>query len=111
MSFAAFLPITLAPVLMVLLIRYRIHPESTNPVNRLMIARYAPAVRVVLRFKMTKMALAITVLSVTVPVFCAWGRSSCCLSTRVWSLIRRQRRLGFTDRPRWRRLVFCRSQR
>ena len=38
MFFAAFLSITLAPVLMVLLIRGRVRPETRNPMNRLLIA-------------------------------------------------------------------------
>ena len=45
MFFAALLSITLAPVLMVLLIRGRIRPEAANPVNRLLIAMYAPVVQ------------------------------------------------------------------
>jgi Cu(I)/Ag(I) efflux system membrane protein CusA/SilA len=69
MFFAAFLSITLAPVLMVLLIRGNIRPEHRNPVNRLLIALYAPVVRNVLRFRKTTIALAIVALIVTVPVF------------------------------------------
>src|SRR5947199_2486961 len=38
MFFASFLSITLAPVLMVLLIRGRIYCEAANPINRLLIA-------------------------------------------------------------------------
>ncbi|MGE5302710.1 MAG: efflux RND transporter permease subunit [Alphaproteobacteria bacterium] len=69
MFFASFLSITLAPVLMVLLIRGRIQPESRNPVNRLLIALYTPVVRGVLRFRKTTIALAVIALIVTVPVF------------------------------------------
>jgi Cu(I)/Ag(I) efflux system membrane protein CusA/SilA len=70
---AALLSITLAPVLMVLLIRGRIQPEAKNPINRLLIAIYAPVVRTVLRFKKTTLALAITGLIVTVPVYLRLG--------------------------------------
>ena len=73
MFFAAFLSITLAPVLMVLLIRGRIRPESRNPINRLLIALYAPVVRGVLRFRKTTIALAILALILTVPAFVRLG--------------------------------------
>jgi len=73
MFFASFLSITLAPVLMALLIRGRIHPESKNPVNRFLIALYLPVVRLVLRFKKTTVALAIAALILTFPVFARLG--------------------------------------
>ena len=73
MFFAAFLSITLAPVLMVLLIRGRIRPETRNPINRLLIAVYTPVVRGVLRFRKTTIALAIVALILTVPVFTRLG--------------------------------------
>ena len=73
MFFAAFLSITLAPVLMVLLIRGRIRPETQNPINRLLIALYAPVVRGVLRFRKTTIALAILALVLTFPAFARLG--------------------------------------
>jgi Cu(I)/Ag(I) efflux system membrane protein CusA/SilA len=73
MFFAAFLSITLAPVLMVLLVRGRIRPETRNPVNRLLIALYMPVVRGVLRFRKTTIALAIVALILTVPAFLRLG--------------------------------------
>ena len=73
MFFAAFLSITLAPVLMVLLIRGRIRPESRNPVNRLLIALYTPVVRSVLRFRKTTIALALLALILTIPAFARLG--------------------------------------
>ena len=73
MFFAAFLSITLAPVLMVLLIRGHIRPEARNPVNRLLIALYAPVVRGVLRFRKTTIALAVVALILTVPAFARLG--------------------------------------
>ncbi len=69
MFFAALLSITLAPVLMILLIRGRIQPEARNPVNRLLIALYAPVVRAVLRFRKTTIALAIVALIGTYPAY------------------------------------------
>jgi Cu(I)/Ag(I) efflux system membrane protein CusA/SilA len=73
MFFAAFLSITLAPVLMVLLIRGRIRSETANPVNRLLIALYAPVVRTVLRFQKTTIALAVIALFLTIPAFTRLG--------------------------------------
>ena len=73
MFFASFLSITLAPVLMVLLIRGRIHSEARNPVSRVLIALYHPIVRAVLRFKKTTIALAVLMLLVTVPAFTRLG--------------------------------------
>jgi Cu(I)/Ag(I) efflux system membrane protein CusA/SilA len=73
MFFASCLSITLAPVLMVWLVRGRIQPEAKNPVNRLLIALYTPVVRGVLRFRKTTIALAVIALIVTVPVFMRLG--------------------------------------
>jgi Cu(I)/Ag(I) efflux system membrane protein CusA/SilA len=73
MFFAAFLSITLAPVLMVLLIRGRIHSEATNPVSRLLIALYHPIVRAVLHFKKITIALAVLMLLITIPAFTRLG--------------------------------------
>jgi Cu(I)/Ag(I) efflux system membrane protein CusA/SilA len=73
MFFAAFLSITLAPVLMVLLIRGRIRPETENPINRLLIALYTPVVRTVLRFRKTTIALAIVALILTIPAYARLG--------------------------------------
>ena len=69
MFFASFLSITLAPVLMVLLIRGRIHSEAKNPVSRFLIMLYQPVVRTVLRFKKTTIALAALALLLTIPAF------------------------------------------
>ncbi len=51
MFFAALLAITLAPVLMTLLIRGKIAPETKNPLNRFLISIYEPALNFVLRFR------------------------------------------------------------
>lgn len=69
MFFASFLSITLAPVLMVLLIRGKIHPEGKNPVSRFLIALYHPIVRTVLRFRKITVFVALLLLLVTIPVF------------------------------------------
>ncbi len=69
MFFAAFLSVTLAPVLMVLLIRGKIHEEAKNPVSRVLIALYHPIVRAVLRFRKTTIVIAALLLLITVPIF------------------------------------------
>ena len=73
MFFASFLSITLAPVLMLLLIRGRIRPEAMNPVNRFLIAFYMPVIHWVLRFRKTTIALALLALILTVPAFMRLG--------------------------------------
>jgi Cu(I)/Ag(I) efflux system membrane protein CusA/SilA len=51
MAAAAFLSVTLAPVLMGYLIRGRILPEERNPLNRFLIAVYHPAIAFILRHR------------------------------------------------------------
>ena len=63
MAGAAFLSITLVPVLMLLFVRGRIIPERRNPVNRLLIWLYRPLIRLVLRAKIPTIAVAVGVLA------------------------------------------------
>ncbi len=51
MAAAAFLSVTLAPVLMGFFIRGRILPEARNPLNRFLVAVYHPTIEFVLRHK------------------------------------------------------------
>ncbi len=51
MAFAALLSITLVPALMVYFIRGKIRPEAKNPINRVLIAAYRPALGFVLRWQ------------------------------------------------------------
>ena len=73
MFFASFLSITLVSVLMVLLIRGRITPESKNPINRFLITIYQPVVRFVLRFKKSTIVAAAIALVATIPIFVSLG--------------------------------------
>ena len=66
MFFAALLSVTLVPVLMVILIRGRITPESRNPINRLLIACYRPVVDWVLRARWVVVILSLILLILTV---------------------------------------------
>jgi Cu(I)/Ag(I) efflux system membrane protein CusA/SilA len=73
MFFAAFLSITLAPVLLVLLVRGRVRPEARNPVNRFLIALYMPVIHLVLRFRKSTIVLAVVGLIATIPAFMRLG--------------------------------------
>jgi Cu(I)/Ag(I) efflux system membrane protein CusA/SilA len=66
---AAILSITLAPALMVLLLRGRFRTEAENPVSRVLVALYRPVATVVVRFRVGVVALAVLLMLATVPVF------------------------------------------
>src|SRR5437773_1726353 len=66
MFFAAFLGVTLVPVLMVLLIRGKITPETKNPVNRFLIWAYQPLANFVLRYRVFTLACAALLLALTI---------------------------------------------
>ena len=66
MAAAAGLSVTLVPVLMVMLIRGRIRPESQNPLNRALIAAYRPALSWVLRKPKLTLSLAAVALAVSI---------------------------------------------
>jgi copper/silver efflux system protein len=68
MAMAAVLSVTLAPALMVLLIRGRMHHEKNHPVSRLLIGVYKPFVYVALRNPKTTIALGIAALISAVPL-------------------------------------------
>ena len=58
--------ITLIPVLLGLLIRGKIRPESKNPLSRALIWMYRPVINFVLKFKKTTVLVAIIMLFVTI---------------------------------------------
>lgn len=68
MLIASFLSITLAPPLMVFLLRGRIRGEEGNPVSRFLTRIYTPVARAVVRGRWIVVALALALLGVTVPV-------------------------------------------
>ncbi len=74
MGFAALLGITLVPVLMILLVRGRITPETRNPVNRFLIWVYRPFVAFVLRFRWLTLLAAAIILGATVIPFNRLGK-------------------------------------
>lgn len=66
MAGAAFLSVTLVPVLMHLFIRGHIVPEHKNPLNRFLIWLYRPSIEWVLRWKKLTIVFAIAVLVATI---------------------------------------------
>ena len=73
MLFATALSVTLAPVLMVLLIRGRIRAETKNPLNWLLIVLYRPILSGALRARWLTLGLAVVVVGFTVPIFSRLG--------------------------------------
>ena len=66
MAAAAFLSVTLVPVLMLLFIRGQIRPEAENPVNRFLIRLYRPIIAGVMHWKKATIAAAVLVLAVSI---------------------------------------------
>ncbi|MBK5285693.1 MAG: efflux RND transporter permease subunit, partial [Bacteroidia bacterium] len=73
MAAAAFLSVTLVPVLMGLLIRGKIPKEENNPVNRFMIKLYNPTLNFVLRFKKSVLIVAVLLMAATIFPFSKLG--------------------------------------
>ncbi|EAT12096.1 efflux RND transporter permease subunit [Bermanella marisrubri] len=65
MAAAAALSITLVPVLMGYFVRGRVLPEKKNPVNRLLIAGYAPVLKRLLHYPKTVLSVALIFVLVT----------------------------------------------
>ena len=69
MAGAAFLSVTLVPVLMLWLVRGKIRGEERNPVNRFFLALYRPVLNGALRFRKTTLVLALAALvSTALPI-------------------------------------------
>ena len=73
MLFATALSVTLAPVLMVLLIRGRIRAEAKNPLNWLLVTLYRPIIAGALRVRWLTLGLAVVVVGLTAPIFSRLG--------------------------------------
>jgi Cu(I)/Ag(I) efflux system membrane protein CusA/SilA len=73
MALASLLSITLAPALMVFLVRGRIRPESANPLSLGMTNVYRPVIRFVLARPRTFLLLTAVALGATVPAFLGLG--------------------------------------
>ncbi|MDD5558167.1 CusA/CzcA family heavy metal efflux RND transporter [Candidatus Methylomirabilis sp.] len=73
MFFSSLLSVTLVPLLMVLLIRGKIHSEQKNPISRFLIWVYNPIVHAVLRWRKATIAVAFLSLLATIPDFMKLG--------------------------------------
>jgi copper/silver efflux system protein len=73
-AFSSLLAITLVPVLMVLFIRGKLHPESKNPAANLTKAIYLPILKLCLRYRKTTLLLNLLFLALTFPL--AWKLGS-----------------------------------
>ena len=71
MAGAAFLAITIVPILMGYLVRGKIRPEHKNPVNRFLVWIYHPIIKLALKAKTLVVLLAVVVLVVT---YIPWKR-------------------------------------
>ncbi len=72
-GFSSVLAITLVPVLMLLLIRGRLRPESQNPISRLTQALYLPVLRLCLRYRKITLLINLAFLALTVPLVLRMG--------------------------------------
>lgn len=73
MGFAALLAVTVTPALAVLFIRGRVLREDKNPLNRWLVAGYAPVVRFVVQYRKTVIVAALLAMALTVPIFFRLG--------------------------------------
>ncbi|HKN87690.1 MAG TPA: CusA/CzcA family heavy metal efflux RND transporter, partial [Nitrospiraceae bacterium] len=73
MLFAALVSITLAPLLMVWLLKGKIRSEESNPINRLLIRLYRPLVAGALRVRWLVVILAVLAIGTTVPLYLKLG--------------------------------------
>jgi Cu(I)/Ag(I) efflux system membrane protein CusA/SilA len=72
-GFASILAITLTPALAVLLIRGKVHDEHKNPLNRWLMAAYAPVVRFVVAHRWKVIIAAALTMVLTVPALFRLG--------------------------------------
>ncbi|HXI86030.1 MAG TPA: CusA/CzcA family heavy metal efflux RND transporter [Parvularculaceae bacterium] len=63
MAFAAILSVTVVPILMLWLIRGRIAAEEKNPINRIAVRLYRPALKAALQFRWATIGFALLVLA------------------------------------------------
>lgn len=69
----AFLAISLTPVLIVLLLKGRLKPESANPINRILERIYTPILKWCLKYRKTTIGINIVALGISVPMMLNLG--------------------------------------
>lgn len=69
----AFLAITLTPILIVLLLRGKLKPESANPINRFLEKIYTPILKLCLKYRKTTISINLLALAVSIPMMLNLG--------------------------------------
>jgi len=69
-----FVALVVVPVLMVLLLKGNVRPESKHPVSRFFIFLYSPIIRLCLKWKKTTLALSLVLVLLSVPLVMNLGR-------------------------------------
>jgi copper/silver efflux system protein len=69
-----FVAVVVVPVLMVLLLKGKVRPESKHPVSRFFIFLYSPIIRLCLKWKKTTLALSLALVLFSVPLVMNLGR-------------------------------------
>src|SRR5579863_8190897 len=72
-GFSSILAITLVPVLMIVFIKGRLHPESENPASRITRALYLPVLRFCLRHRLFTVVINLAFLAATLPLMWRLG--------------------------------------
>jgi copper/silver efflux system protein len=71
---SAFVAVVVVPVLMVLLLKGKVRPESKHPVSRFFIFLYSPIIRLCLKWKKTTLALSFALVLLSIPLVMSLGR-------------------------------------
>ncbi len=69
----AFLAITLTPVLIALILKGKLKPESANPITRFLEKLYTPILKLCLRWRKTTLAIMLVALLVSIPMVMRMG--------------------------------------
>ncbi|HEY0678885.1 MAG TPA: efflux RND transporter permease subunit [Chitinophagaceae bacterium] len=71
---SAFVAVFVVPVLMVLLLKGKVRPESRHPVSRFFIFLYSPVIRWCLKWKKITLVLALVMVGASIPLVMRLGR-------------------------------------
>ena len=69
-----FVAVVVVPVLMVILLKGKVRPESRHPVSRFFIFLYSPIIRLCLKWKKTTLALSLALVLFSIPLVMSLGR-------------------------------------
>ena len=71
---SAFVAVFVVPVLMVLLLKGKVRPESKHPVSRFFIFLYSPIIRLCLKWKKTTLLISFLLVALSIPLVMRLGR-------------------------------------